>query len=90
MADSPERDPLESFIEDNKSESMKYAEQILRDFDKEDHGSKGESRRKKDKKKRRREVEFEDDQVQPSYKTPRIVIKFSKNKSDPPKNITKE
>ena len=35
---------------------------------------------------------MEDEPVPSNAKTPRIVIKFSKNKSDPqpPKNITKE
>lgn len=95
LADSPERDPLDTVLEDSKSESMKYAEQILRDFDKGDHPKKDREMRKKDKKKRRRETELDDEPIQPSTKTPRIVIKFSKDKSgsngsNPPKNITKE
>jgi len=41
-------------------------------------------RRRKDKKKRRRDNE--DEMSQPNTKTPRIVIKFSKNKDPPTKN----
>jgi hypothetical protein len=61
LADSPERDPLDSVLEDSKSESMKYAEQILRDFDKGDHPKKDKEERRKQKKKRRRETEYDDE-----------------------------
>jgi len=82
--DSPERDPVESFIENKKNESLRYAEEVLATFD-QDESDKTE-RRRREKKKRRRDGE--DDLSQPNSKTPRIVIKFSKNK-DPPasKNI---
>merc|ERR1711953_716812 len=78
--DSPERDPVESFIENKKNESLRYAAEVLATFDKDEDKS---ERRRKDKKKRRRDAE--DDLSQPNSKTPRIVIKFSKNK-DPPSN----
>merc|ERR1712106_532678 len=84
--DSPERDPVESFIENKKNESLKFAEEVLKSFD-QDEDRPGKDRRRKDKKKRRREND--DDFSQPNTKTPRIVIKFSKNK-DPPKNIPKD
>ena len=78
--DSPERDPVESFIENKKNESLRYAEEVLATFDQSEDKS---ERRRRDKKKRRRDAE--DDFSQPNSKTPRIVIKFSKNK-DPPSN----
>ena len=78
--DSPERDPVESFIENKKNESLRYAEEVLATFDQDEDKS---ERRRRDKKKRRRDAE--DDFSQPNSKTPRIVIKFSKNK-DPPSN----
>ena len=78
--DSPERDPVESFIENKKNESLRYAEEVLATFD---QGEDKSERRRRDKKKRRRDAE--DDLSQPNSKTPRIVIKFSKNK-DPPSN----
>merc|ERR550532_3814180 len=78
--DSPERDPVESFIENKKNESLRYAEEVLATFD---QGEDKSERRRRDKKKRRRDAE--DDFSQPNSKTPRIVIKFSKNK-DPPSN----
>merc|ERR1712223_1117753 len=31
--DSPERDPVESFIENKKNESLKFAEEVLKSFD---------------------------------------------------------
>ena len=86
-------DPKVSFIESKKNESLKFAESILADFDKEGEDGREEAkperdeRRRKEKKKRRREEE--DAGSQPNTKTPRIVIKFSKNK-DPPKNIPKD
>merc|ERR1711902_37359 len=76
--DSPERDPVESFIENKKNESLRYAEEVLATFDKDEDKS---ERRRKDKKKRRRDAE--DGGSQPNSKTPRIVIKFSKNKEQP-------
>ena len=78
--DSPERDPVESFIENKKNESLRYAEEVLATFDQDEDKS---ERRRRDKKKRRRDAE--DEISQPNSKTPRIVIKFSKNK-DPPSN----
>ena len=78
--DSPERDPVESFIENKKNESLRYAEEVLATFDQDEDKS---ERRRRDKKKRRRDAE--EDLSQPNSKTPRIVIKFSKNK-DPPSN----
>merc|ERR1719233_2325900 len=84
--DSPERDPVESFIENKKNESLKFAEEVLKSFD-QDEDRPDKERRRKDKKKRRREND--DDFSQPNTKTPRIVIKFSKNK-EPPKNIPKD
>jgi len=86
LAESPERDPVESFIENKKNESLKYAEEVLKSFD-QDEDRPDKERRRKEKKKRRRDNE--DDVSQPNTKTPRIVIKFSKNK-DPPKNIPKD
>ena len=83
--DSPERDPVENFIENKKNESLKYAEEILKSFDQDDKS--GRKERRKDKKRRRRDND--DDYSQPNTKTPRIVIKFSKNK-EPPKNIPKD
>ena len=56
---------------------MRYAEEMLASFDK---GEDKSERRRKDKKKRRRD---NDDNDQPNTKTPRIVIKFSKNKEAP-------
>jgi len=79
--DSPERDPVESFIENKKNESLRYAEEVLATFDKDEDKS---ERRRKDKKKRRRDAE--DSGSQPNSKTPRIVIKFSKNKETPASN----
>merc|ERR1712233_87182 len=79
-------DPVESFIENKKNESLKFAEEVLKSFD-QDEDRPDKERRRKDKKKRRREND--DDFSQPNTKTPRIVIKFSKNK-DPPKNIPKD
>ena len=82
LADSPEREDLGgSFIENNKKESIKYAEEILKSFDMDEEKP---ERRRKDKKKRRRDNE--DEMSQPNTKTPRIVIKFSKNKDPPTKN----
>jgi len=80
--DSPERDPYESFITSRKKESMKFAEDVLASFDKNEDKP---ERRRKEKKKRRRDNE--DELSQPKEKTPRIVIKFSKNKDQPPRNI---
>jgi len=82
LADSPERDDMTgSFIENNKKESIKYAEEILKSFDMDEEKP---ERRRKEKKKRRRDNE--DELSQPNTKTPRIVIKFSKNKDPPTKN----
>ena len=78
-------DPKVSFIESKKNESLKFAEELLANFDQED--DKPVKERKKEKKKRRRDEE--EAGSQPNTKTPRIVIKFSKNK-DPPKNIPKD
>ena len=79
LADSPERedDPVGSFIENQKNEALKYAEEIHASFE----ADKDKSERRKGKKKRRRDNE---DEPQPNTKTPRIVIKFSKNKDPPP------
>ena len=79
--DSPERDPVESFIENKKNESLKFAEEVLASFDNDEDKT---GRRRKDKKKRRRD---NDDLSQPKEKTPRIVIKFSKNKESSARNI---
>merc|ERR1712088_1029434 len=67
--DDEDDDPKVFFIESKKNESLKYAEELLANFD--DGG--GE----------------EDAGSQPNTETPRIVIKFSKNK-DPAKNIPKD
>merc|ERR1712098_90290 len=86
LADSPERDDMTgSFIENNKKESIKYAEEILKSFDMDEEKP---ERRRKEKKKRRRDNE--DELSQPNTKTPRIVIKFSKNKDPPSKNISSD
>ena len=79
--DSPERDPVESFIQNKKNESMKYAAEVLASFDNDEDKA---GRRRKDKKKRRRD---NDEVSQPKEKTPRIVIKFSKNKESSARNI---
>jgi len=85
-------DPKVSFIESKKNESLKYAEELLANFDQEggeeDKPDRGRQERRKEKKQKRRREE-EDSGSQPNTKTPRIVIKFSKNK-DPPKNIPKD
>ena len=85
-------DPKVSFIESKKNESLKYAEELLANFDQggEEEGKpdQGRQERRKEKKQKRRREE-EDSGSQPNTKTPRIVIKFSKNK-DPPKNIPKD
>merc|ERR1712106_802419 len=83
--DSPERDPVESFIENKKNESLKFAEEVLKSFEDEDKPEKEKRRKDRREKKRRRDAE--DDLSQPNIKTPRIVIKFSKN---PPKNVSKD
>jgi hypothetical protein len=93
-------DPKVSFIESKKNESLKFAEELLANFDQEgeaegegedkpERGRDGERRRKEKKQKRRRDEE--DSGSQPNTKTPRIVIKFSKNKDPPkPNNIPKD
>merc|ERR1711997_1006883 len=93
-------DPKVSFIESKKNESLKFAEELLANFDREgeaegegedkpERGRDGERRRKEKKQKRRRDEE--DSGSQPNTKTPRIVIKFSKNKDPPkPNNIPKD
>jgi hypothetical protein len=73
-------DPVESFIQNKKNESMKYAAEVLASFDNDEGKT---ERRRKDKKKRRRE---NDEVSQPKEKTPRIVIKFSKNKESAARN----
>jgi len=78
-------DPKVSFIENKKNESLKFAEEVLANFDQGEEEK--PERRRKEKKKRRREEE--ESGSQPNTKTPRIVIKFSKNK-DPPKHIPKD
>ena len=87
-----EDDPKVSFIESKKNESLKYAEELLANFDdgggEEDKPDRGKQERRKEKKQKRRREE-EDAGSQPNTKTPRIVIKFSKNK-DPAKNIPKD
>ena len=75
LEESPEREgPLDSF----KKTNMRYAEEMLKQFN-DDPPEK--ERRKKDKKRRREE----EDKEQPNTKTPRIVIKFSKTKEPQPK-----
>merc|ERR1712200_20543 len=92
MGSDEEDDPKVSFIESKKNESLKYAEELLANFDdgggEEDKPDRGKQERRKEKKQKRRREE-EDAGSQPNTKTPRIVIKFSKNK-DPPKNIPKD
>merc|ERR1719402_546480 len=85
---------LEDLIGDNKSQSLKFAKEMLKKFEQEDSkpNPNRKEERRKEKRKRKRDAEVEDEPVPSNAKTPRIVIKFSKNKSDPqpPKNITKE
>merc|ERR1711874_768984 len=44
--DSPERDPVESFIENKKNESLKFAEEVLKSFEQDEDRPDKERRRK--------------------------------------------
>merc|ERR1719323_2514940 len=77
-----------------KKEEKEYKPKIKMNLDdeddeggEEDKPDRGKQERRKEKKQKRRREE-EDAGSQPNTKTPRIVIKFSKNK-DPAKNIPK-